>query len=220
MNRDDDITTIRVFLVDDHALLREGIAALLADEADIEIVGQCGDGIQAAQEVEQVKPDVVVLDITLPQLNGLEVCRRICRKLRNTAVLILTMHADEEYIVGALKAGASGYLLKEAASEQLTRAVRAIAGGELFLGSGIPHRVLQRLTEDTDDDPYSSLTDRERQVLQLIAEGQTNRQIADKLGVSVKTVDTHRTRLMRKLGIHDQTTLVKFAIRKGIVTVM
>ncbi len=207
---------VRVFLADDHTLVRQGIAALIAKEPDIEVVGESGDGLEVLEQVEELRPDVVVLDITMPGLNGLDACRQITRKHKDTAVLVLTMHADEEYIVGALKSGASGYLLKEAAAEQLTQAVRAVSVGELFLGPGIPHNVLQRLADDKD--PYGLLTTRERQVLQQIAEGKTNRQVAESLGVSVKTVDTHRTRLMRKLGIHDQTTLVKFAIRKGIVT--
>lgn len=210
--------TIRVYLVDDHTMVRQGLAALVTDEPDMEIVGQCGDGLTAIREIGQLKPDVVILDITLPGLNGLDVCRQISRKCKgSTSVLVLTMHADEEYVVRSLQNGASGYLLKEAAADQLNQAVRSVAEGELYLGPGISSRVLQRLAEGDQNDPYGTLTARERQVLQQIAEGKTNRQVAEGLGVSIKTVDTHRTRLMKKLGIHDQTTLVKYALRKGIV---
>lgn len=208
---------IRVFLVDDHTLVRQGIAALVSRDDDIEVVGQTGDGLDAIRQIDDSHPDVVVLDITLPGLNGLDVCRQIVKKNRQARILMLTMHPDEEYIVQALKNGASGYLLKEAAAEQLTEAVRTVAAGQVYLGQGIPQSVLHRLADSSNDDPYGLLTPRERQVLQQIAEGKTNRQAAENLGVSVKTVDTHRTRLMRKLGIHDQTSLVKYAIRKGIV---
>lgn len=209
--------TIRVYLVDDHTMVRQGLAALVTDQPDMEIVGQCGDGMTAIREARQLKPDVVILDITLPGLNGLDVCRQISRRCKGTSVLVLTMHADEEYVVRSLQNGACGYLLKEAAADQLNQAVRSVAAGELYLGPGISSRVLQRLAEGEQNDPYATLTARERQVLQQIAEGKTNRQVAESLGVSVKTVDTHRTRLMKKLGIHDQTSLVKYALRKGIV---
>ena len=208
---------IQVLLVDDHTLVRQGIAALVSRQADIEIVGECGNGLEVVRRVLEAEPDVVVLDITLPGLNGLDVCRQITRKSKNSAVLILTMHADEEHVVRAFKSGATGYLLKEAAAEQFTEAVRAVASGELYLGAGIPSTVLKRLGEEGEEDSYSLLTDRERQVLQQIAEGLTNRQVAENLGVSTKTVDTHRTRLMRKLGIHNQTMLVKYAYQRGIV---
>ena len=198
-------------------MVRQGIAALIDREDDIHVVGECGNGMEVFAEVEKAHPDVVVLDISMPGLNGLDVCRQILRKLKGIAVLVLTMHADQEYVVRALKSGASGYLLKEAAAEQLTQAVRAVACGELFLGPGVSHNVLQRLREDTQEDPYTQLTARERQVFQQIAEGNTSRQIAENMGLSIKTIDTHRSHLMRKLGIHDQTTLIKYAIRRGIV---
>ena len=211
--------TIRVFLADDHTLVREGIAALIANTPDIEVVGECGDGLSVLNEVLKVEPNVVILDLSLPGLNGLEVCRQLTRKVKRAAVLVLTMHADEEFIVRALENGASGYLLKEAASDQLAEAVRTVTRGDLFLGPGVPRSVLSRLTAGREEDPYDDLTPRERQVLQLIAEGKTNRAIAETLELAVKTVDTHRAHLMKKLNIHDQTTLVKYAIRRGIVQV-
>ncbi len=211
-----DDKRITVFLADDHVMVREALAAVLATNDDMQVVGQCGDGFQTIEQVRELRPDVVVLDITMPGLNGLEACRLLTRKTHHTAVLILTMHDDEEIIATALKHGAAGYLLKEAAADQLAEAVRAVAKGEVYLGSGIPRGVLSRIHQD-DHDSYARLTTRERQVLQLIAEGKTNREIAKDLGLAVKTVDTHRSNLMRKLNIHDQTGLVKYALRKGIV---
>ncbi|MFP4107140.1 MAG: response regulator [Phycisphaerae bacterium] len=208
--------TIGIFLADDHVMVREGLAALISKDPSLRVVGQCGEGLRVMDEVEDTHPDVVVLDITMPGLNGLDLCREITKKQRGVSVLILTMHDDEQFIASALENGASGYLLKESAAEQLAEAIRRVSRGELYLGPGIPKGVLQRVGQ-ADSDPYKRLTTRERQVLQLIAEGKTNRQIAQELDLAVKTVDTHRTRLMRKLNIHDQTTLVKYALRKGLV---
>jgi DNA-binding NarL/FixJ family response regulator len=209
--------TINIFLADDHVMVREGLAALVARDPAIRVVGQCGDGLKVVEQVQQTCPDVVVLDITMPGLNGLDICRELTRKVKGVAVLMLTMHDDEQFIAGALEHGASGYLLKEAAAEQLSEALRRVARGELYLGPGIPRSALQRIGQP-DEDPYNRLTTRERQVLQLIAEGKTGRQIARQLSLAPKTIDTHRTRLMHKLNIHDQTSLVKFALRRGIVS--
>ena len=217
LGREMDTDTIRVFLADDHAMVREGLAALVASDGQIEIVGQCGDGLKVVAEVVQTRPDVAVVDIGMPGLNGLDICRELTRKVEDTAVLILTMHADEQFVAVALRNGAAGYLRKEAAAEQFAEAIHTVARGELFLGPGISPSVLARLGKG-EDDPYNALTTRERQVLHMIAEGKTNRKVAETLDVAVKTIDTHRTRLMRKLNIHDQTSLVKYAIRKGIVS--
>lgn len=208
---------IRVFLADDHTLVREGIAVLINGEDDVEVVGHCGDGLKVMEEVLRVKPDVLILDLTMPGMNGLDICRQVSRKAKDIAVLVLTMHTDEEFIVRSLENGASGYLVKEAAADQLGEAIRSVARGELYLGPKVPRTILSRLAAGTRDDPYNKLTSRERQVLQLIAEGKTNRQVAEVLELSVKTVDTHRAHLMRRLGIHDQTTLVKYALKRGIV---
>ena len=209
--------SIRVFLADDHAMVREALGALLAKDGRFKIVGQCGDGLEVLPGIQNTRPDVVVLDITMPSLNGLDICRDLTRKCKGVSILILSMHDNEQFIARALEYGASGYLLKGAAAAQLTEAVAAVARGDLYLGPGISRNVLDRLSSG-EKDPYELLTSRERQVLQLIAEGRTNRTIADDLGLAVKTVDTHRMRLMRKLNIHDQTTLVKFALRKGLVS--
>ena len=209
--------TIGVLLVDDHAMVREGLAALISQDPQIHVVGQLGDGLKVLEEAERVKPNVVVLDISMPGLNGLDICRELTRRFKDIAVLILTMHAEEQFIARALQYGASGYLLKEAAADQLTLAVRTVARGEVYLGPGISKNVLLHIGSGRDD-PYEKLTSRERQVLQMIAEGRTNRQISELLELAVKTVDTHRAHLMRKLDIHDQTALVKYALRRGLVT--
>lgn len=207
---------ISVFLADDHAMVREGLAALVSREPDLRVVGQCGDGLEVLGAVRKTNPDVVVLDITMPGLNGLDICRDLGKKVKGTAILILTMHDDEQFVASALEHGASGYLLKESAPAQLAEAVRRVARGEIYLGPGISPAALHRIGNPAED-PYNRLTTRERQVLHLITEGKTNREVAQQLDLAVKTVDTHRTRLMRKLDIHDQTALVKFALRKGIV---
>ncbi len=195
----------------------EGLAALVSKDPAIEVVGQCRDGLAVLDTVDALRPDVVVLDITMPGLNGLDVCRELRKRHPETSILILTMHDEEQFIASALENGAGGYLLKEAAADELANAIHRVAQGQLYLGPGIPRTAL-RLVGHSNEDPYDLLTTRERQVLQLIAEGKTNRQIADELELAVKTVDTHRTRLMKKLNIHDQTSLVKFAIRKGIIS--
>ena len=208
--------TIKAYLADDHAMLREGLVALAAREGDIEIVGQTGNGLDVMADVSRLKPDVAVVDISMPGLNGLDVCRELTRNGNGTAVLILTMQSQEEFVIEALRNGASGYLIKDAAIEQFCKAVRAVAGGEVYLSPGISRGVFSRV-RDWGEDPYDRLTTRERQVLHMIVEGMTNPQIAETLGIAVKTVGAHRTNLMRKLDIHDQTSLVKFAIRRGII---
>ena len=208
---------IRVFLADDHELVRAGIALLIAREGDMEVVGECGDGLEVVEAVVKADPQVVVLDLMMPGLSGLEICLRLQKKARGVGVLVLTMLDDKDIMVRALVNGAIGYLLKESVPEQLAEAVRTVARDELYLGSGVPRAVLNQLAAGRGGDPYDRLTPREREVLQLIAEGNTNRQVAEMLGVAVKTVDTHRARLMRKLSIHDQTALVKYALKRGTI---
>jgi len=206
---------IRVFLADDHTVVRQALAGSIARDPRFEVVGQCGDGLKVAPEVLAAKPDVLILDITMPGLNGLDVCREVTNTLKDVAILILSMHDDEEFVARALDNGAAGYLMKEADNDQLLEAIETVARGELYLAPGISRSVLQRIG---GKDPLNGLTSRERQVLQLIVEGRTNREVAEALGLAVKTVDTHRTHLMRKLNIHDQTSLVKYALRRGIVS--
>ncbi len=198
-------------------MVREALAETLDRAPDIRVVGQCGDGLEVVPAIRTHKPDVAVLDISMPGLNGLDICRELVRRFKGVSVLLLTMHDNEEFVATGLKYGASGYLLKESAADELVEAVRTVAGGELVLGPGVRRGALPRKGRKRPD-PYDRLTTRERQVLQLIAEGKTNRRIADQLDLAVKTVDTHRTRLMRKLNIHDQTSLVKYALKRGIVS--
>lgn len=213
-----DVTSdvIRLFLIDDHALVRQGISMLLSQNAGLAVVGEADDGQDVIAQIMAADADVVVLDLALPGPHGLDVCRQIVRKLKDVAVLVLTMHGEEEYVAEALRSGAKGYLLKGAPAEQLAQAVRAVAAGQTYLGPGIPPEILEHIHRRDTDDPYLLLTRRERHVLRLIAQGLSNRRIAQNLGLSVKTVDTHRWRMMRKLDIHDQTRLVKYALRKGL----
>ena len=207
---------IQLFLIDDHTMVRQGISALLSGSDDIRVVGEAGDGTGVVELIKESKADVVALDLSLPGEGGLDICRKIVRKSKGVAVLILTMHGDEEYVSEALRSGAKGYLMKGAEADQLEQAVRTVAAGEVYLGPGISTEILQRIDKRPKDDPYDLLTPRERLVLKMIAEGKSNRKIAEELGISTKTIDTHRWRLMKKLAIHDQTTLVKYALRKGI----
>ena len=208
---------ISVFFADDHEMVREALAALLAREADIEVVGQCGDGLEAVDRILEVGPDVAILDVTMPGLNGLDVCEQLHRRKQDLAVIILTMHDDGHLASRAMEYGASAYLLKDSAAAMLSETVRAVANGKTFMDpsfSGVAE-VAAGQAEVT----YGQLTPRERQVLQLIVEGKTSRKIAEVLSLSAKTVDSHRTNLMHKLNIHDQTALVKYALREGIISI-
>lgn len=206
---------ISVLLIDDHAMFRQAMAAFVQTPT-IRVVGECGDALKAVAMAEELRPDVVVLDISMPGWNGLDICQELKRRIPGVHVLIATMHRNEQYVVRALEHGASGYVLKDAAAGQLIEAIETVTSGNLYLGPGIPKTLLERVGQGIDD-LYERLTPRERQVLQLIAESKKNREIAEDLGLSMKTVDVHRTRLMRKLHIHDQTTLVKYALQKGVV---
>jgi DNA-binding NarL/FixJ family response regulator len=215
------MTTIRILLAEDHTIVRKGLRSLLDGEAGIRVVGEAADGREAVGKVGQLLPDVVVMDIAMPALNGLEATRQIRNRFPKVKVLILTMHADEEYIPQVLQAGASGYVVKQAAPEELVSAVQAVYQGELFLSPSISRTVAQQYVRQaeasTGQDHDDPLTPREREVLQLIAEGQPPRQIAHLLCISIKTVETHRAHLMGKLDAHSTAELTQYAIRKGIV---
>ena len=211
---------IRTLIADDHTLLRNGICALLEDEPDIAIVGEASDGREAVRLTDQLKPNVVLMDIAMPLLNGLEATRQIKREHPEINVLVLTMYDNEEYFREMLEVGASGYIIKRAAASELVNAIRAVYRGEAVLSPAITRLLLEDyLNHDMHsqkDDP-NALSSREREVLQLIAEGKTSREIAQILNLSVKTVQSHRTSLMQKLDLHDRGDLIKYAIQKKII---
>lgn len=210
---------IRVLIVDDHAILRDGIRALLSVHKDIEVVGEAADGREAIEKVQHLSPDVVLMDIAMPLMDGLEATRRIHKESPQTKVLILTQHDNREYILSSIKAGAAGCIPKRAVASELVSAIRVVHQGDSFLYPSVAKVLIGDYLQRAEQDPYDSLTSREREVLKLVAEGRTSREIADLLCVSVKTVLGHRTKIMEKLDIHNRTELVKYAIRKGLVTV-
>lgn len=211
---------IRILIADDHTLLRNGICALLQDEQDMVIVGEANDGREAVHLAGQLKPNVVLMDIAMPQLNGLEATRQIKREHPEINVLVLTMYDNEEYFREMLEVGASGYIIKRAAATELVSAIRAVYNGEAVLSPAITRLLLEDyLNHDlrSEKDDPNALSAREREVLQLIAEGKTSREIAEILNLSVKTVQSHRTSLMQKLDLHDRGELIKYAIQKKII---
>lgn len=212
---------IRVLLVDDHTMFREGVRVLLSDYEDIEVVGEAANGREAIDKVTQLHPDVVLLDIAMPGLGGLEATIEIRKLEPECRVLILTQYDNREYVFPILKAGATGYLLKHADPADLVSAIRAVHAGGSFLDPPVAKAVLDRYLAQGEipGDPHETLSDRERQVLRLVAEGHTNKEIAALLVLSVKTVMGHRANLMEKLGIHNRTELVKYAIRHGLIEV-
>lgn len=209
----------RILLADDHALVRAGIRALLEKLPGVVVVGEAGDGREALALLPQILPDVLLTDIAMQGLGGLALAAQVGRDQPAVKVLILSMHANEEYVVQALQSGASGYLLKDAVATELALALAAVARGETYLSPAISRRVLDAYLARTTGTvaPADALTPRQRETLRLIAEGKNTKQIADELGVSVKTVETHRAELMRRLDIHEVAGLVKYAIRTGIV---
>ncbi len=212
---------IRVLICDDHTILREGIRLLLNSQPDIEVVAEAVDGREAVDKARTVKPDVILMDIAMPFLNGLEATKQIRRDNPNARVLVLTMYESDEYVAQMLEAGAAGYVLKKVAGSELVYALRAVYQGEAFLYPSITKRLvedyLRRVESGQERDTFDGLTDREREVLQLIAEGHTNKAIADLLNLSVRTVQNHRAHIMEKLGMHDRGELIKYAIQKGII---
>ena len=210
---------IRVLLADDHTLVRAGIRGLLANLPGVEVVGEADDGHEAVRLAETLKPDVVLLDIGMPALNGLEAAARIAKFDATIRVVILSMHMSEEYVLQALRAGAAGYLLKGSAVAELEVAVRAVARGETYLSPAVSKRVVDDYVSRTGgaEDPLAALTPRQREILQLVAEGHTNKEIAQRLGLSYRTIEAHRNQLMKRLDVHDLTGLVRFAVRVGLV---
>jgi len=216
-----DSGPIRVLLADDHTILRAGLKMMLSVQPDIEIVGEASDGRQAIAEAQRVQPDVILMDITMPELNGIEATRQVKKLLPETRVLVLTMHENEEYLFQVLRAGASGYILKEAADTELISAIRSVYAGRFYLSPPAQAMMvgdyMQRVRAGEEHDSYSGLTEREREILKLVAEGYTNNQIGERLVISPKTVDTHRTHVMDKLNLHSRAELVKYAMRRGLL---
>ena len=209
--------TITILLADDHHVVRQGLRSLLELEPGFRVLGEASSGVEAIQMVEQLHPDVLVLDLMMPALNGLEVTRRVHDM---TKVLILSMHADEGYVLEALNNGAFGYLLKDSTATELVQALKAVSTGRRYLGSPFSEQAINTYlerTRSTPADPYDTLTAREREVLQLVVEGHSTSDIAALLSISARTVDTHRSNLMRKLQLNSQIELVRFALKRGIL---
>jgi DNA-binding NarL/FixJ family response regulator len=212
---------IRILLADDHPVVRDGLRALLEREADMSIVAEAADGRETVRLAEEQSPDVVIMDLAMPIMNGIEATRRIVAKSPHTAVVILSMHQDESYVLGSLNAGAKGYLLKDSMRREVIEAVRAVSQGRSFL----TRKVSAMLREDYIgqlrrrglEDSYELLTDREREILQLIAEGRANKEVASLLNISLTTVETHRTHILQKLDLHSVPELILYAVRKGII---
>ncbi|CAG0942519.1 Oxygen regulatory protein NreC [Anaerolineae bacterium] len=215
------MSKIRVLVCDDHTILRDGIKLLLNSQPDMEVVGEAVDGREAVEQARTLKPDVIIMDIAMPGLNGLEATKQIRRDDPNARVLVLTMYESDEYVSRMLEAGVLGYVLKKAAGSELVHAIRAIHQGEAFLYPSITKRLvedyLRRVETGQERDSFNGLTEREREVLQLVAEGHPNRNIAEILNVSIRTVQNHRAHIMEKLGMHDRGELIKYAIQKGII---
>jgi DNA-binding NarL/FixJ family response regulator len=216
------MTTVRILIAEDHTIVRKGLCSILENEKGIDVVGEAENGKEAIKKVEEHNPDLVVMDISMPLLNGLDATRQIKRRFPEVKVLILTMHTSEEYVIEILKAGASGYIVKKAAPSDLVSAIHAISRGEAYLSPSISTSVIKRFLQvsgtEAGLDISSALTEREREVLQLIAEGHSNRKIAEMLFISVKTVEAHRSHIMDKLDLHNVADLTRFAIRIGITS--
>ena len=212
---------IKVFLADDHQMFRQGLNSMLTKTGEIEIIGEAADGILALKELESIQPDVAILDISMPGLNGIELCKRIRKQQAKVKVLILTMQADPYFTTEALEAGAHGYLLKEESFSSLIDSIKAVHNGKIVLSPSLQSHVLEDAVEKSKQgkDCTIHLTKREREILQQVAEGSTNQEIADLLFISPATVDTHRKNIMKKLGIHSVAGLVKYAIRHGFISV-
>jgi DNA-binding NarL/FixJ family response regulator len=212
------MSKIRIFLADDHAVVREGLKTLVHGQPDMEVMGECGDGKTAVQKVQELRPDVAVLDISMPGLNGAIATRQIVESTPTTKVLALTVHEDRSYLRELLDAGAAAYILKRSAADELIRAIRMVAAGDLYLDPSLAGKVVASLVGKTTAGPNGNrgeLSDRETDVVRLIAQGYSNKEIAAKLNVSIKSVETYKTRSMEKLGLRSRTDFVRFALHQG-----
>lgn len=216
------MSKIRIIIADDHGVVRKGLRFLLERSPDMEVLGEAADGREAVRLTEQLNPDVVIMDIAMPQWNGIDATAQIIRQNPQIGVIMLSMHSDESYIMRALTAGAKGYLLKDSAETDVVRAVQTVARGQPFFSPSIAQTLLEdymrRLQQQGLRDSYDLLTDREKQILQLIAEGKSNKEVATLLDLSPYTVETHRTHLMQKLNLHNTAEIVLYAVRKKIIS--
>jgi two-component system response regulator NreC len=214
---------IRVLLAEDHSVVRTGLRLIIGSEEDMAVVGEAEDGLQAIQKAHELRPDVIVLDMTMPGLGGLEAARQMKRDLPEIRILFLTIHDSEEYFFQAVQAGADGYVTKSSPAWEVLTAIRTVHRGDCYLNPGVAKMLvgdyLERVKQGGKRDPYDALSDREREILHLIATGHSNREIAGLLNISEHTVHNHRARLMEKLGVHDRLELLKYAIRRGIISV-
>jgi DNA-binding NarL/FixJ family response regulator len=215
------MSRLRILLADDHTVVRQGLRKVLEDRPDWEVVAEAGDGREAVRQCEEHKPDVAIIDVAMPLLNGIETARQIARKAPQTRILVLSMHSDEAYVNQILKAGATGYLLKDSADVDLLQAVEAVSKGKSFFSPAIAKVMLddyvRQLADKGITDRYESLSEREREIFQLIAEGKANKEIAALLSISPSTVETHRARIMEKLDLHSAAEIVLYAVRRGVI---
>jgi two-component system, NarL family, response regulator NreC len=212
---------INIILADDHHIVRKGLQALLSSETDFKIVGEAGDGLEAVRLVEKLKPEILVLDLMMGGINGLEVTRQLNKKCPQTGIVVLSMHSNEAYVLEALRCGAKAYILKDNTTDDLVHAIREVAAGHRYLSAPLSERAIEAYTEKTTgnpQDPYDQLTTREREILQMAAQGLSNSEIAGRLFISPRTVETHRANVMRKLNIRTQAELLKYAMVRGIIT--
>lgn len=209
---------IRVLVADDHTILREGIVALLERSGEVQVVAQASDGITAVEQALRLRPDVIVVDISMPGLSGIEVVRRLAQELPQTRALVLTMHAEEEYVVHVVRAGAAGFLLKDSAASEVLNAVRALAAGRGYFGEHASRVLAMQMQQPRValEDPYRDLTPREREVFHLVVEGLTTKEIARRLDTSVKTAENHRARVLDKLGARNTAELIRYAVKHGL----
>ena len=214
-----NLNTVRVLVADDHTLVRESLVNLLQTATDVQVVAQASDGLETIEKALATRPDIVITDISMPHLNGIEVVRRLREALPNARVLVLTMHQEDEYVLQAVRAGAAGYLVKDSAAEELLAAVRSLHAGQGYFGPQASKALAEQMQhpERQVDDPYGRLTAREREVFHLIVEGMTTKEIARRLDISVKTAENHRARVLDKLDVRNTAELVRYALRRGLL---